>query len=212
MVWLKLRNQTAREANVAIGCAQLPPLVASKRSSIPPLSGFPKRSLSTFLVGVLPSPVTRTGNIFRPQMLGSSAVVESFLFGVIAIPVDDTFSDAVAISQVVRTKIFGCACLAPCSCFGEVRERFCFKTGSAGTRGCIPVLPRVVPANKPTRPTTVIGCLQRSTTTAGAQNNRLHDGGDYTSFKMAGWRRCGRNKDGRLTILERRPEWKEQAA
>ena len=25
-------------------------------------------------------------------------------------------------------------------------------------------------------------------------------------FKMAGWRTCGRNKDGRLTILERLPE------
>lgn len=26
-------------------------------------------------------------------------------------------------------------------------------------------------------------------------------------FKMAGWRYCGRNKDGRLSILEMRPEW-----
>ena len=25
-------------------------------------------------------------------------------------------------------------------------------------------------------------------------------------FKMAGWRRCGRNKDGRLTVLETHPE------
>ena len=26
-------------------------------------------------------------------------------------------------------------------------------------------------------------------------------------FKVAGWRYCGRNKDGRLSILEYRPEW-----
>jgi hypothetical protein len=42
---------------------------------------------------------------------------------------------------------------------------------------------------------------KRQSAPAGARNHVTH-GRNYTCYRKAGWKVAGRNKDGRLTILE----------